>query len=134
MSVIMSIFIGSYGGVLGVIAGLAYVAVGVLVPVMISKKSGSLGEEFRAQSGQLSGYVLESLRGLDEEIQYSCGEKRLDDLKLRTDSLSMKQERMSLNVGFNSAVTNSVILIFDIIMLAAAVGLYRNGSVGIDEL
>lgn len=132
MSVIMSIFIGSYSGVLGVIAGLAYVAVGVLVPVMISKKSGSLGEEFRAQSGQLSGYVLESLRGLDEEIQYSCGEKRLDDLKLRTDSLSMKQERMSVNVGFNSGVTNSVILIFDIIMLVAAVGLYRDGSVGID--
>lgn len=132
MSVIMSIFIGSYSVVLGVIAVLAYIAVGVFVPVMISKKSGTLGEDFRRQSGQLSGYVLESLRGLDEEIQYSYGEKRLDDLKLRTDSLSLKQEKMSVNVGFNTAITNSVILIFDIIMLVTSVSLYRNGTVGLE--
>lgn len=132
MSVIMSIFIGSYSVVLGVIAALAYIAVGVFVPVMISKKSGTLGEDFRRQSGQLSGYVLESLRGLDEEIQYSYGEKRLDDLKLRTDSLSLKQEKMSVNVGFNTAITNSVILIFDIIMLVTSVSLYRNGNVGLE--
>ena len=132
MSLIMSIFIGSYSGVLGVIAGVAYIAVGVFVPVMISKKSGTLGEDFRKQSGELSGYVLESLRGLDEEIQYSCGEKRLDDLKLRTDSLSLKQEKMSVNVGFNTAVTNSVILMFDLIMLVISVSLYRNGTVGMD--
>lgn len=132
MSVIMSIFIGSYSVVLGVIAALAYIAVGVFVPVMISKKSGTLGEDFRRQSGQLSGYVLESLRGLDEEIQYSYGEKRLDDLKLRTDSLSLKQEKMSVNVGFNTAITNSVILIFDIIMLVTSVSLYRNGTVGLE--
>lgn len=132
MSVIMSIFIGSYSVVLGVIAALAYIAVGVFVPVMISKKSGTLGEDFRRQSGQLSGYVLESLRGLDEEIQYSYGEKRLDDLKLRTDSLSLKQKKMSVNVGFNTAITNSVILIFDIIMLVTSVSLYRNCTVGLE--
>lgn len=132
MSVIMSIFIGSYSVVLGMIAALAYIAVGAFVPVMISKKSGTLGEDFRRQSGQLSGYVLESLRGLDEEIQYSYGEKRLDDLKLRTDSLSLKQEKMSVNVGFNTASTNSVILIFDIIMLVTSVSLYRNGTVGLE--
>lgn len=132
MSVIMSIFIVSYSVVLGMIAVLAYIAVGVFVPVMISKKSGTLGEDFRRQSGQLSGYVLESLRGLDEEIQYSYGEKRLDDLKLRTDSLSLKQEKMSVNVGFNTAITNSVILIFDIIMLVTSVSLYRNGTVGLE--
>ena len=132
MSVIMSIFIGSYSIVLGVIAALAYIAVGVFVPVMISKKSDTLGEDFRRQSGQLSGYVLESLRGLDEEIQYSYGEKRLDDLKLRTDSLSLKQKKMSVNVGFNTAITNSVILIFDIIMLVTSVSLYRNCTVGLE--
>lgn len=132
MSAIMSVFIGIYSVLLGVIAAAAYIAVGVFVPVMISKKSGSLGQEFRAQSGQLSGYVLESLRGLDEEIQYSCGEKRLDELKARTDKLSQKQEKMSVNVGFNSAITNSVILIFDVIMLAVSVSLYRGGAFGIE--
>lgn len=132
MSLIMSLFIGSYSARLGIIAAAAYIAVGALVPVMISKKSGTLGEDLRARSGQLSGYVLESLRGLDEEIQYSYGEKRLADLKLRTDALSQRQEKMSVNVGFNTGVTNSMILIFDIIMLVTSVSLYRSGAVGLD--
>lgn len=132
MSLIMAIFIGSFSARLGLIAAAAYIVVGVFVPMIISKKSGSLGDEFRSQSGQLSGYVLESLRGLDEEIQYSYGEKRLDDLRLRTDSLSVKQEKMSANTGFNGAITNSIILIFDIIMLLSAVSLYRSGAIGFE--
>ena len=41
---------------------------------------------------------------------------------------------MSVNVGFNTAITNSVILIFDIIMLVTSVSLYRNGTVGLESV
>lgn len=129
MSVIMSLFIGSFSSILGLISAAAYIVVGVCVPVIISKRSGSLGDQFRAGSGELSGYVLESLRGLDEEIQYGCGDDRVSKLKERTDELSKKQQKMSENTGFNAAITNSAILIFDLIMLFAAIGLYNSGAV-----
>lgn len=129
MSVIMSLFIGSFSSILGLISAAAYIVVGVCVPVIISKRSGSLGDQFRAGSGELSGYVLESLRGLDEEIQYGCGDDRISKLKERTDELSKKQQKMSENTGFNAAITNSAILIFDLIMLFAAIGLYNSGAV-----
>lgn len=134
LSVLMGLFIGSFSPVLGVIAALAYVAVGAVVPVVISKISGTSGTEFRRQSGELSSFVLDSLRGLNESIQYGSGEKRLQDLNERTDALSEKQKTMSRNTGWNVAITNTVILVFDLLMLAVSVILYRNGTVEFDGI
>ncbi len=132
MSVIMSLFIGGYNAILGLIAALAYITVGIIVPLSISKISGTTGTEFRRQSGELSGFVLDNLRGLNESIQYGVGEKRLNDLDLRTSELSVKQEKMSRNTGTNAAITNTAILAFDLIMLTASAVLYKNGAVGFD--
>ena len=62
-SAIMCVFIGSYNFVLGIIAALGYIAVGAFVPIIISKKSGSAGADFRSESGELSSFVLDNLRG-----------------------------------------------------------------------
>ncbi|MGN1403690.1 MAG: thiol reductant ABC exporter subunit CydC, partial [Ruminococcus sp.] len=134
LSVLMSLFIGSFSPVLGVIAAFAYIAVGAIVPVVISKISGTSGAEFRKQSGELSSFVLDSLRGLNESIQYGSGENRLHELNERTDALSEKQKTMSRNTGWNAAITNTVILVFDLLMLAVSVILYKNGTVGFDGI
>ena len=128
-SVIMCAFIGSYHFILGIIAALGYIAVGVIVPVTVSGKSGNTGAEFRRESGELSSYVLDSLRGLRETIQYGGGEKRLDELNRRTDILSEKQEKISRSAGLDAAVTNTVILIFDLVMLAVSTILCSNGTI-----
>lgn len=134
LSVLMSLFIGSFSPVLGIVAALAYIAVGAVVPVVISKISGTSGAEFRKQSGELSSFVLDSLRGLNESIQYGSGEKRLQDLNERTDALSEKQKTMSRNTGWNAAITNTVILVFDLLMLAVSLILYKKGTVGFDGI
>jgi len=131
-SVIMCVFIGAYNVILGIIAAVAYIAVGAAVPVVISKKSGSAGAEFRIQSGELSSFVLDNLRGLKETIQYSNGEKRLGELNRRTDELSGKQQKISRSAGIDAAVTNTVILIFDLIMLAVSALLCSRGVVGFE--
>ena len=116
-SIIMVSFIGSHHIVLGVLALFAYVTVGVVIPMVTSKISGDDGIRFRTKSGQLSGFVLDSLRGLSETIQYGQGEKRLKDMNRQTDALSEDEERMKRTVGRNTAVTNTVILLFDLAML-----------------
>ena len=131
-SVLMCVFIGSYNFVLGILAALAYIAVGAVVPVIISKKSGSAGAEFRRESGELSGFVLDNLRGLKETIQYNNGEKRLSELNRRTDELSEKQAKISRSAGLDIAITNTVILIFDLAMLGVSALLCANGTVGFD--
>lgn len=131
-SVIMCVFICSYHFILGIIAAFGYIAVGVFVPIIISKKSGSAGAEFRRESGELSSFVLDNLRGLKETIQYNNDEKRLAELNRRTDELSEKQKKISRSAGFDAAITNIVILIFDLVMLGVSALLCANGVMGFD--
>lgn len=131
-TVIMSIFIGSYNIILGFIALAAYIIVGIIVPVVISKLSGDSGIKFRTKSGELSSFVLESLRGLSETIQYGAGKNRLEKMNKMTDDLSGEEAEMKRMTGRNMAVTNSIILIFDLAMLFCGVALYNNGALGFD--
>lgn len=134
MTVIMTIYIGSYHWILGAIALAAYLVIGLIVPVLVSKKSGNSGEIFRGRSGELSSFVLDSLRGLKESIQYHTGEARLRELNGRTDGLSAEEEKMKLRAGWNMAFVNTLIYLFDFAALAAALALYARGEIGFDAV
>ena len=116
-SSVMIIFIENYHWALGILALAAYAVVGMLIPLITSRLSGDVGFRFRTKSGELSGFVLDSLRGLSETIQYGQGEKRMEDMLRQTDCLSEDEECMKRTAGRNTAVTNGVILIFDLLML-----------------
>lgn len=116
-SAVMVCFLGSCHGALGILALTAYVTVGALIPLATSRLSGEDGIRFRSKSGELSGFVLDSLRGLSEIIQYGQGSRRLADMNRKTEDLSRDEARMKDIAGRNTAVTNTVILIFDLAML-----------------
>lgn len=126
---VMCVFIGSYNVWLGIFATVSFLCVGVLVPVIISKISGNMGDEIRSQSAELSAFVLENIRGLDETIQYANGENRMKQMNQKTESLSENQGKLNRLTGINLAIANTFILISDVIMLVLAVCLYRNGNV-----
>ena len=129
-TVIMCLFIGSFNALLGLLALAAYLIVGLLIPLVVSGLSGDNGLKYRAGAGELSAFVLDSLRGLSETLQYNQGAKRLGEMNARSDALSADEEKMKRIAGRNSAVTNVVILVFDLLMLFASVSLYRAGEVG----
>lgn len=131
-TIIMCLFIGNFNPVFGVIALCAYLVVGIVIPLVMSRLSGDDGMKFRTMSGELSSFVLESLRGLDEIIQYGQGSNRVRQMNERSDALAADEKRMKNNSGRNTAVTNTVILIFDMIMLFTAAHYYRQGVVGFD--
>lgn len=131
-TLILTAFIGSYHILLGALAFAAYLTVGVVVPLMISKLSGDDGMKFRSKSGALSGFVLDSLRGLSETIQYGQGKKRLADMNAKTDALSSDEERMKRISGRNIAITNTLILGFDLAMLFVSAYLFQTGSIAFD--
>ena len=116
-STLMIIFISSYHVALGMLAMLAYAVVGIMIPLLTSRLSDDDGTRFRTKSGMLSSFVLDSLRGLSEIIQYGQGEKRLKEMNCQTEQLSEDEKRMKRMAGQNTAVTNTVILFFDLAML-----------------
>ena len=137
-TVVMCLFIGAFHPALGILALLAYLAVGIAIPAVTSKLSGggrteaSAAAEFRAGSGALSGFVLYSLRGLSEIIQYGRGRERLMQMNERTEALSEIEQRMKRAAGRNMAVTNTAILISDLCMLFVSVMLYQKAEVDFD--
>jgi ATP-binding cassette subfamily C protein len=124
-TVIMCLFIGSFHWGLGVLALAAYVVVGVVIPLLISKASGDVGMKVRNGAGELSSFVLDSLRGLSETQQYGQGKNRLAQMNQMTDELSQYEERAKRIAGRNVAVTNTAILLLDLCMLFVSARLYQ---------
>lgn len=133
-SAVMIPFIGRYHWALGLLAAAAYAVVGIVVPLTASKRSGDSGMQFRGRSGELGTFVLDSLRGLDEILQYGAGEKRLEEMNRRTDDLAGVEEKLKKSTGWNLACTNAIIYLFDVAMLAAASILYVRGEVQFEGL
>jgi len=129
---VMCLFIGSFDFRLGLLALAAFLAVGVLVPAIISRISGDVGEQVRGQSAGLAAYVLENIRGLDETIQYQNGPGRMAGMEERTAALSAGQNRLNRLTGLNLAIANSFILVFDVLMFLLGAHLYRTGAVSFD--
>ena len=126
---ILCTFIGTYHWSLGIIAFVAYLVVGLIIPMLISKLSGNDGIRFRSKSGELSGFVLDSLRGLYETLQYGQGMERLQEINRQTDALCKEEKRMKKTTGKNKALTNTVVLFLDLAMLFVSAILYQNGTV-----
>ena len=132
VEIIMCIFIGSFHWSLGLLAFIAFICVGVFLPMVISGRSGTLGDELRAESGALAAHMLESIRGIDETQQYNGGKKRLQEITDKTNDLSAKQGLLSRLTGTNMALANALILLFDVAMLILSSWLYSTGRVGFD--
>ena len=133
-SIIMVIFIGRYHWLAGVLALAAYLIVGVVIPMWNGRRGSRKGMEFRTSFGELNSFVLDSLRGLDETIQYGQGEKRKEQMSKRSRSLAGMQEDLSKMEGSQRSFTNMVILLASFGMLALTIWLYSKGEMGFEGI
>lgn len=133
-SIIMVIFIGRYHWLAGLLALAAYLIVGVAIPMWNGKRGSQKGMEFRTNFGELNSFVLDSLRGLDETIQYGQGEKRKEQMSERSKNLAGMQESLSKMEGSQRSFTNMVILLASFGMLALTIWLYAKGEVGFEGI
>lgn len=133
-SLIMVIFIGRYHWLTGLLALAAYMIVGIVIPMWNGRRGSQMGMEFRTNFGELNSFVLDSLRGLDETIQYDQGEKRKEQMSERSRSLAGMQEKLSKMEGAQRSFTNLVILLASFGMLALTVWLYGKGEIGFEGI
>lgn len=133
-SMIMVIFIGRYHWLAGLLALAAYLIVGVAIPMWNGKRGSQKGMEFRTSFGELNSFVLDSLRGLDETIQYGQGEKRKEQMSKRSKNLAEMQESLSKMEGSQRSFTNMVILLASFGMLALTIWLYAKDEMGFEGI
>lgn len=131
-SFMMVFFMGSYHVGAGIFALCAYLIVGIFIPLWNGSRGGNTGMEFRAKFGELNSYVLDSLRGLDETIQYGQGKNRERQMEEKSAELIKKQKKLSRMEGGQRSVTNPVILLASFGMLFFMLYLYGKQTVDLD--
>lgn len=133
-SLFMVLFIGHYHYLAGLLALIAYIIVGVIIPVINGKLGSAEGMTFRNNFGELNSFVLDSLRGLDETIQYNQGEERKQEIIERSKQLAKQQEYLSYREGAQRSITNTVILLASFGMLFLTLFLYLNHELGFEGI
>lgn len=133
-SAIMVIFIGKYYWAAGLFAFTSYIIVGVFIPIWNGRCGSQKGMEFRMEFGELNSFVLDSLRGLDETIQYEQGEHRKEEISEKSKKLTGMQETLSKMEGMQRSFTNMTILLASFGMLTLTIWAYTKGEIGIDAI
>ena len=133
-SLIMVIFIGRFHVYAGIFAVCSYLLVGCGIPLWNGSKGGQKGMEFRSGFGNLNSFVLESLRGIDETIQYGQGKKRKTQISEKSIELGKMQKDLNRMEAMQRAVTDLVILCCSFGMFFLMYHLYQAGNVTFDAM
>lgn len=128
-SLLMLGFLGNLSpfALLPALAG--YLTVGAVIPLVYGKRGADKGMEFRNAFGNLNSFILDSLRGLDETIQYQTGEERGRKMEELSKGLGGLQKGLNRLEASQRSVTNLAILGFSLAELFLMAGLYQIGNV-----
>lgn len=130
VSIGMVIFIGFQSPVLAVVAALAYGTLGILVPWISSKSAGTLGRDVRDRIGLMNTFVLDSLRGLPEILQFGRAQIRSRQLREHMEDLSHFEDPLKKRMARSQACIGLLVLAWDIVILSVAVVLMVTGQLG----
>ena len=128
-SFVMILFLGRISPAASILALTGYLAVGAAIPLFFGRKGADKGMEFRNGFGDLNSFILDSLRGLDETVQYRQGEKRKEEMAERSDRLGGVQKGLNRLEASQRSVTNLVILLFSFAMLFLTIAQKQGGNV-----
>ena len=134
VSIIMVLFIGSFSPILGIISILAYFFVGVIIPVVNSKKIKNSGLAYRNKAGELNSLFLDSLRGLQELLQFSFTEERKSEISKKTSESKALHKKLKAGEISSRNFTEGTVFVFNIIMIITASILYFNNKIDFSEM
>lgn len=111
------------------IALVAYAVLGVLLPLVSAKACGTTGRQSREGAGKLGAFVLDSLRGASETIQFAGGTDRGRALGELTEQVGTVDARLKRRQAASEAVADALILVANLVMLGRALQLVAAGTI-----
>ncbi len=128
----MTGFVASYHILPALVLLAGYLLVGVALPVWSAKRGDKVAREYRQALADTNSYVLESLRGLRDTLQYQDTAARAAGITAHSETLGEKQKALKYREGLTVAITNTLILFTVIAVLGVSLQLYRNGQMGVE--
>ena len=109
----------------------AYAVLGVLLPLVSAKACGTIGRQSREGAGKLGAFVLDSLRGASETIQFAGGADRSRALGELTEQVGAVDARLKRRQATSEAVADALILVANLVMLGRALQLVAAGVIDV---
>ena len=126
----MTCFTASYHILPALVLLAGYLLVGVALPIWSAKRGDAVAREYRQALADTNSYVLESLRGLKDTLQYQDVETRSAGITAQSEKLGEKQKALKYREGVTVGVTNSLILFTALAVLGVSLSLYQSGQMG----
>lgn len=133
-SLLMSFYIGAQHPLLGAIAVVAYLTIGVLHPLFVSRRGRERGWVFRSHYAKANAFLLESLSGLGETLRFGGGSGRKDAMNKITDVLEDEQMDLKGLEGRATAFADSLVLFFSGLLLLTGLWLFSAGTITFGQL
>ena len=111
VSAFMCIYIGSISIQAGIISFFSYAFIGIGIPLIFTKKVDKISIIYREKTAEMNSFMLMSLRGLNEILQYLNGEKRLNEIIKKSEELSELKLKFSKIEQEQKALTAIIMLI-----------------------
>ena len=126
----MTGFVASYHILPALVLLAGYLLVGVALPVWSAKRGDKVAREYRQTLADTNSYVLESLRGLRDTLQYQDTDARAAGITAHSEALGAKQKVLKYREGLTVAITNTLILFTVIGVLGVSLQLFQSGALG----
>ena len=99
----MTCFVGSYHILSALVLLAGYLLVGVVLPIWSAKRGDRVAREYRQTLADTNSYVLESLRGLRDTLQYQDTDARAAGITAHSEALGEKQKALKYREGITVA-------------------------------
>ena len=117
VSIVMFVFYANINIIVAIVALLSQLMIGVIIPMIASKKSNQVGVEIRKNLGALNGKFLDELRGIKEVIQFNYGDKAISEIEEATKKTWVNQDKLKYQIANQQAQTDGYIVVFSLLQL-----------------
>ena len=116
-SIIMIYFIESYHFVFGVLAFVCYGIMGILIPYITYKVSQKEGSNYRFLLANYNTFVLETVLGKREIIQFSQQETRFEQMMDYQNNLTQTHQKLIKHQSFQQILSDGLIILSIVIAI-----------------
>lgn len=112
------------------IALLAYITIGAILPMITTGLAREDGRRYRELVGEMNDYFLDSVRGMKEVQLFGYEAQRLAEIERRSEEIDQAFKRIKSQEGKVRFWTEVTVSAFNILILVTGLSLYLSDQIG----
>ena len=134
VSIFMTVYIGLQHWLAGIIVFVGYVLVGVVIPISNEKESSASGQDYRNDFGELNSFLLSSIYGLLDTLQYHNGEAVAKEIDDWAESLEVSGEELKAYEKNQRSLTQFVVQGCSVLVLVVMLFSLKDGGADLEKV